>query len=778
MLIDGLAGSEAIDKSGEKLSIEGCDISSVKEGTAYLNYEHKSGDSGTPLDLVGKIVYAKKLFKESDCENARQRMYWNSIELPCIYIVGRLSDEAGHEGAKALAASIRDELRNDKKVMIGFSVEGSTLNRSGSILKETIIRGCAITVKACNVSSVAGVLEDPGAPEGFDKTPYKAKNKDWLEEFAESNKSEFRSSDRQILGGHLNTFTEISSDLEKTITAGSYNVAPGCLTGGAALQVEDAGLRRRYRVAMAKAAVRDWNGSGDFKTFLKARLPDADPDFLDSFAQAVNDYKVKKIKKSETPPLLLSDLLTLDDPESLEDICKADKIPGGMAEGKTPGDFDKESLAEGVSVEMEHTSDPKIAREIAMDHLTEDPQYYKKLKMIEKSTLKFEKFSVALSYTLETLLKAEKKVKANQPAPKVATAPAVHEFQGKKVIPGHIKTMEMGGWQDHAVLGHDAKHFYTVPVHPNKLKDWKPDQVERVNKAGVGQGVEVVKWPEHQDSGKVVDEKEHGDASINQTSEQKNLIHGLDMSKGEFKAKDVQFGATDSINHWRKHPKGHELYIKGEGSFSGGLVTASARNEAAYHNMARDVFDLGHYVPPVAVFNHPSTGEKLSAAQRVEGGEHYSRTNKIHHAAVQNMQDRGDLHKLGVMDFVLGSRDRHTGNYMMTPHNDAQMQLIDNSEILPESNKEDNFPTTPEYLEHHPIKLDAPVSQENKDWAMSIDPAKIRESMSQMKYSPEHIKATQDRLNFAKSMIKGSKKFSMADLFDLPYHKKVVKGEW
>jgi hypothetical protein len=35
---------------------------------------------------------------------------------------------------------------------------------------------------------------------------------------------------------------------------------------------------------------------------------------------------------------------------------------------------------------MEHTSDPKIAEEIAMDHLVEDPNYYKKLKTIEKSS--------------------------------------------------------------------------------------------------------------------------------------------------------------------------------------------------------------------------------------------------------------------------------------------------------------------------------------------------------------------------------------------------------
>ena len=36
-------------------------------------------------------------------------------------------------------------------------------------------------------------------------------------------------------------------------------------------------------------------------------------------------------------------------------------------------------LSIGVQVEMEHTNDDKIATEIAMDHLTEDPEYYSKL---------------------------------------------------------------------------------------------------------------------------------------------------------------------------------------------------------------------------------------------------------------------------------------------------------------------------------------------------------------------------------------------------------------
>lgn len=55
------------------------------------------------------------------------------------------------------------------------------------------------------------------------------------------------------------------------------------------------------------------------------------------------------------------------------------KLPGGVGDN-TPNDkIDPAQLSIGVQVEMEHTNDPEIAKEIAMDHLTEDPEYYTKL---------------------------------------------------------------------------------------------------------------------------------------------------------------------------------------------------------------------------------------------------------------------------------------------------------------------------------------------------------------------------------------------------------------
>ena len=62
---------------------------------------------------------------------------------------------------------------------------------------------------------------------------------------------------------------------------------------------------------------------------------------------------------------------------------QSDKIEGGLADDKSVMDFNRDQILMGIGVEMEHTSDPRIALEIAMDHLMEDPEYYSKLKAME-----------------------------------------------------------------------------------------------------------------------------------------------------------------------------------------------------------------------------------------------------------------------------------------------------------------------------------------------------------------------------------------------------------
>ena len=77
-----------------------------------------------------------------------------------------------------------------------------------------------------------------------------------------------------------------------------------------------------------------------------------------------------------------------------EKVNKKELIEGGLADHKTLQYLAKRhnvdmkelrnQLKKGMTVEMEHTNKKSIAKEIAMDHLFEDPNYYNKLAKIEK----------------------------------------------------------------------------------------------------------------------------------------------------------------------------------------------------------------------------------------------------------------------------------------------------------------------------------------------------------------------------------------------------------
>ena len=77
------------------------------------------------------------------------------------------------------------------------------------------------------------------------------------------------------------------------------------------------------------------------------------------------------------------------------EMGKLNKIQGGKAQGMTIEDIArkhsvfvgtiKKELEMGIKVEKEHTPDAKKAQEIAMDHLTEFPDYYTRLAKMEKS---------------------------------------------------------------------------------------------------------------------------------------------------------------------------------------------------------------------------------------------------------------------------------------------------------------------------------------------------------------------------------------------------------
>lgn len=62
----------------------------------------------------------------------------------------------------------------------------------------------------------------------------------------------------------------------------------------------------------------------------------------------------------------------------------SERLSGGLADDEKPQKYDSRELDKGVDVEYEHTDDQEVAREIAMDHLEEIPDYYTRLHQMEE----------------------------------------------------------------------------------------------------------------------------------------------------------------------------------------------------------------------------------------------------------------------------------------------------------------------------------------------------------------------------------------------------------
>jgi len=170
-ILDGVFASEAIDTSGEILDVAGCDIDSlVKEGTGNWEHRGKKDAGHSPLDILGRIIYAHKIFGPQDCQNDRQRHFWNIVRLPMIYGQVRLYNGAGHPAAAALAAQVRDHNANGEKILCRFSIQGATLEKKGKRLTRTVARDVAITIKPCNKSCESGLLQDPEVAKDLNRS--------------------------------------------------------------------------------------------------------------------------------------------------------------------------------------------------------------------------------------------------------------------------------------------------------------------------------------------------------------------------------------------------------------------------------------------------------------------------------------------------------------------------------------------------------------------------------------------------------------------------------
>lgn len=158
--IFGIGSHSSIDSSGEVIDIAGIDISSLVQDGVF-NWEHKSEGSS---QIIGKITEATKILKAEDCKDAHHKYMWiKANKMPFLYIRGILFDKFNHSGALDALAMFRFDQALDKKdtkQTMGFSIEGSRLDKEGNLIKKCIARKISATLWPCHKLCIAEILEE------------------------------------------------------------------------------------------------------------------------------------------------------------------------------------------------------------------------------------------------------------------------------------------------------------------------------------------------------------------------------------------------------------------------------------------------------------------------------------------------------------------------------------------------------------------------------------------------------------------------------------------
>jgi len=158
-VIHGIGSHSSLDSSGERILIEGIDISSLTHD-GLVNFEHKNDTSS---QIIGKITEATKILKKDDCKNKHHEYFWEKAgKMPYLYIKAVMFDGFNHSGAQDAVAMLKfdKELNKDNtKQTVGFSVEGSKLDKEGALIKKCIARKISFTNLPCNKACIAEILD-------------------------------------------------------------------------------------------------------------------------------------------------------------------------------------------------------------------------------------------------------------------------------------------------------------------------------------------------------------------------------------------------------------------------------------------------------------------------------------------------------------------------------------------------------------------------------------------------------------------------------------------
>lgn len=233
-------------------------------------------------------------------------------------------------------------------------------------------------------------------------------------------------------------------------------------------------------------------------------------------------------------------------------------------------------------------------------------------------------------------------------------------------------------------------------------------------------------------------------------SEQNKLIHGLDIINTKPLGGSVAGKARSAENpttvgrvvlkraseHANRTERGHH---------EPGL--SSAHREVLFHNLAHGYFGMGEHVPTTSGFSrdddhfsaqdfkpnasHDDLKYEHDGFEEAMPGYKNEFKNKNHAKVLNNLHDTGALHKLALMDNIMGHQDRHSGNYMLEGKD--KLHLVDNGTAFDYKNFDENaYPDHLRNLDNKAIKGmgkkdNVNLHPEAAKWLNELDPEKAKE---------------------------------------------------
>lgn len=184
---------------------------------------------------------------------------------------------------------------------------------------------------------------------------------------------------------------------------------------------------------------------------------------------------------------------TLGDHMKYKQGFTEENLEGGLADNKTIEDIAKKhklSVAEikkqldkGIKVELEHTSLKTKAKEIAMDHIFEDPKYYDKLSKMETNEIKNNKSDQNDKEMVDGIIEIIKQIKDTSNRKEVAHN-MIKKLKREKVDFDHVDFLKKCAFKQikksepKEATGSGSSGSYVGPVFGGDDEFWERSRSE------------------------------------------------------------------------------------------------------------------------------------------------------------------------------------------------------------------------------------------------------------------------------------------------------------